>query len=95
MADGHDFFRPDEVMQADLSQRELPGRSSVAFLGLMLGLVLMAIQLWLLTLAFDLYLAGERAETVWVAIVSGLIFLGGLGILWFLDHRPRRPRASA
>lgn len=91
MADDR-FFRPDEVMQADVARRPLPGRSSVAFLGLMLGLVLMAIQLWLLTLAFDLYLAGERAETVWVAICSGFIFLGGLGILWFLDRRPRRPQ---
>jgi hypothetical protein len=93
MAD-HNVFRPDEVMQADVAGRPLPGRSSVAFLGLMLGLVLMAIQLWLLTLAFDLYLAGERAETVWVAICSGFIFFGGLGILWFLDHRPRRPRSG-
>jgi hypothetical protein len=85
-------FRPDEVMQPDPDLRPLPGRSAVAFLGLMLGLVLMAIQLWLLTLAFDLYLAGNRAETVWVAVISGFIFLGGLGILWFLDHRPGRRR---
>lgn len=82
------FFRPDEGMQADPKRRPLPGRAAVAFLGLLLGLLLMAIQLWLLTVAFDLYLSGDRSATVWVAVISGLIFLGGLAILWFLDHRP-------
>lgn len=84
------FFRPNEVMQADPEQRPLPGRAAVAFLGLMLGLVLMAIQLWLLTLAFDFYLSGDRNKTILVAVISGVIFLGGLAILWFLDRRPGR-----
>jgi len=86
------FFRPDEGMQADPARRPLPGRAAIAFLGLMLGLVLMAIQLWLLTLAFDFYLSGDRNKTVLVAVISGLIFLGGLAILWFLDHRPEGRR---
>ena len=52
----------------------------------------MAIQLWLLTIAFDLYLEGERGKTVSVAIASGLVFLGGLGMLRLLDRKPRRLR---
>jgi hypothetical protein len=84
------FFRPDEVMQPDPERRPLPGQAAIAFLGLMLGLVLMAIQLWLLTLAFDFYLSGDRNKTILVAVISGLIFLGGLAVLWFLDRRPGR-----
>jgi hypothetical protein len=86
------FFRSDEVMQPDPEQRPLPGRAAIAFLGLLLGLVLMAIQLWLLTLAFDFYLSGNRNTTVLVAVISGFIFLGGLAILWFLDRKPGRRR---
>jgi predicted Co/Zn/Cd cation transporter (cation efflux family) len=86
------FFRSDEVMQPDPEQRPLPGRAAIAFLGLLLGLVLMAIQLWLLTLAFDFYLSGKRNTTVLVAVISGFIFLGGLAIRWFLDRKPGRRR---
>jgi hypothetical protein len=85
-------FRPDEVMRPDPASRPLPGRAAIALLGLSLGLVLMAIQLWLLTLAFDFFLSGDRSETVWVAVISGFIFLGGLAILRFLDREPGRRR---
>jgi hypothetical protein len=80
---------------ATTSERErLPavGQHGLATLGLALGLLLVAIQLWLLTIAFDLYLEGERGKTVGVAIASGLVFLGGLGMLRLLDRKPGRRR---
>jgi hypothetical protein len=58
-----------------------PGHLGLVMLGLSMGIVLMAIQLWLLTLAFNLYLLGDRKGTVVAAIVSGLVFLGGLAML--------------
>lgn len=65
-----------------------PGQGPLVTLGLALGILLMGIQLWLLTLAFDLYLAGKRSETVIAAIISGLVFLGGLAMLRILSRNP-------
>lgn len=69
-----------------------PGQNGLVMLGLCVGVVLMAIQLWLLTLAFNLYLLGDRRGTLIAAIVSGAIFLGGLGMLWVLRHSTRPHR---
>jgi hypothetical protein len=76
-------------------ERPLPGQAPLIGAGLAIGLLLLAIQLWLLTVALDLLLGG-RATDVWsLAGVSGLIFAGGLGVLWVLGRRPhvarRRP----
>jgi hypothetical protein len=59
-------------------------------LGLSIGILLLSVQLWLLTLAFNLYLAGRRWETLLAAVISGLIFLGGLFMLRLLRHLPKR-----
>ncbi|HWV36064.1 MAG TPA: hypothetical protein VNZ55_10530 [Thermomicrobiales bacterium] len=65
-----------------------PGESGLVSLGLAVGILFMLVQLWLLTLAFDLYLSGQRGDTVGVAIISGLVFLGGLLMLKLLQRRP-------
>lgn len=70
--------------------RPRPGESALVTLGLVVGILFMTIQLWLLTVAFDLYLSGQRGETVRAAIISGLVFLGGLLMLRVLDRRPPR-----
>jgi hypothetical protein len=57
----------------------------------MIGLLLMGIQLWLLTVALELYLAGSGGRGWLLALVSGLIFLGGLLVLRRLGRRPRLP----
>ena len=57
-----------------------PGETSLVEAGLVIGLLLMAMQLWLLTVALDLMLGGRVGEVWSLAAVSGLIFLGGLGI---------------
>lgn len=67
-----------------------PGHLGLVMLGLSMGIVLMAIQLWLLTLAFNLYLLGDRKGTVVAAVVSGLVFLGGLAMLRVLRWTSRR-----
>lgn len=65
-----------------------PGRDALSIAALAMGLLLMALQLWLLTVALELFLSGE-GQVVWpMAAVSGGIFLGGLGILWLLRRRP-------
>jgi hypothetical protein len=86
-------MRPEEYQPAIATseteeRRAPPGQAVLAMMGLTIGLLLMAIQLWLLTLAFDLYRSGERAETVGVAATSGLVFLGGLLMWHVLERRP-------
>ncbi len=57
---------------------------------LALGLVLMAIQLWILTVALDLFLGGGRPLPLWqLAGASGAVFAGGLLVLRVLRAAPR------
>ena len=64
-----------------------PGRQAVVSMMLALGILLLGIQLWLLTVALDLYLAGE-GQRIWLAcLLSGLIFLGGLLVLRLLERQ--------
>jgi len=75
--------------QSDLADRPPPpGQGPVILAALAIGVTLMAIQLWLLTVALDLYLAGTGGEVWQLAVASGLIFLGGLAMLWLLHRRP-------
>ena len=69
-----------------------PGHQAVVMAALMLGLLLMGIQLWLLTVALELYLGGHGPQVWLLALVSGLIFLGGLLVLNVLRRRPRTTR---
>ncbi len=62
------------------------GQTSIIMLGVTLGILLMSLQLWLLTLAFDLYLLGHKWETFRAAVFSGLVFVGGLIMLRLLDR---------
>jgi hypothetical protein len=61
---------------------------------LAIGILLLGIQLWLLTVALDLYLGGRGGQVWSLALVSGLIFAGGLLVLWILRQRPRVSRRS-
>ena len=85
--------RPDRRLArrtVEPERRPPPGQAGLAMLGLAIGIMLMSIQLWLLTLAFDLYMLEEDTDALLAATVSGLIFLGGLAMLRILDRRPRR-----
>jgi hypothetical protein len=66
-----------------------PGQQAMVLAALIIGLLLMGLQLWLLTVALDLYLAGA-GHRVWpLSLRSGLIFAGGLLVLWRLGRWPR------
>ncbi len=85
-------MRPDLGGPLDPS-RPPPGQAPIIAAGLSIGILLLGIQLWLLTVALDLYLAG-RGNQVWlIAVVSGLIFAGGLLLLWLLHRRPHLARS--
>lgn len=77
-------MRPDD---AD-DRPPAPGQLAVIMAGLAIGILLMGIQLWLLTIALELYLAGEGGQVWQLALISGAIFLGGLAILGVLRRRP-------
>ncbi len=69
-----------------------PGQGPIIMAGLSIGVLLMGIQLWVLTVALNLLLAGSGSGIWTLALLSGLIFLGGLLMLWLLDRRPRGQR---
>jgi len=69
-----------------------PGQAPVVAAALAIGLLLLGVQLWLLTIALDLFLAGRGGDLWLIALLSGLIFLGGLVVLWLLRRRPRLRR---
>lgn len=77
---------------SDVEQRPPLGQIAVVLMALTIGILLMGIQLWLLTIALDLYLAASGAWLWLLVIISGLIFLGGLLMLRVLKRRPRSPR---
>jgi hypothetical protein len=54
-----------------------------------IGILLLGVQLWILTVALDLFLEGNGGQVWTLAVVSGLIFAGGLAVVWLLRRRPR------
>ncbi len=78
--------REDEL--TDVGRR--PGQGPLVGAALAIGILLLGVQLWILAVALDLYLGGGAPGQLWLlAAVSGLIFLGGLGVLWVLRRGPR------
>jgi hypothetical protein len=67
----------------------LPGQAALVGAALAIGILLLGIQLWILTVALDLFLEARGGQVWLLAAVSGLIFVGGLLVLWILRRRPR------
>lgn len=67
----------------------LPGQAPLVGTALAIGILLLGVQLWILTVALDLFLEARGGQVWLLAAVSGLIFLGGLLVLWMLRRRPR------
>lgn len=80
-----DQYQPD----VDVNRPPTPGRQALLTGALVIGLLLMGLQLWLLTVALDLYLGGKGGRVWGLAIISGLVFLGGLLALRLLSRRSR------
>lgn len=72
----------------EVERRPPLGQVAVILMALTIGILLMGIQLWLLTIALDLYLGGSGTWLWLLTIISGLIFLGGLLMLRVLKHQP-------
>ena len=82
------------IPDSALDQPPPPGEMALLSAALLIGILLMAIQLWLLTVALELYLGGQGPRVWQLALVSGVIFLGGRGILSVLHHRSRGRRTA-
>jgi hypothetical protein len=66
------------------------GQGPLVMLALAIGILLMTVQLWLLTLTLNLFLGGARGGTVVAAVISGLIFAGGLVVVRLVEQRPEQ-----
>lgn len=69
-----------------------PGVGALLLAALAIGILMLAVQLWLLTVSLDLYLGGHSGGVLSLAVVSGAIFVGGLLALRLLSggQAPRR-----
>lgn len=76
-------FRPHPIV----TLRPAPGRRAMTLAAVTIGVLLLGVQLWLLTVAVDLYLGGEAHNAWTLALVSGLVFGGGVFAYWLLGHR--------
>lgn len=66
-----------------------PGLQALLLAALAIGILMLSLQLWLLTVSLDLFLAGEGGGVWSIAFVSGLIFSGGLAALRVLSRGRR------
>jgi cytochrome c biogenesis protein CcdA len=73
---------------SDVERKPALGQVAIVLAGLALGIMLLGIQLWLLTIALDRYLAGQGMDIWALVIFSGLVFLGGLSMLRLLARHP-------
>lgn len=64
-----------------------PGLQALLLAALAIGILMLSLQLWLLTVALDLFLAGRGGEVWSLSFVSGLIFVGGFVALRLLSGR--------
>src|SRR5262249_5987292 len=71
-----------------------PGESGLVFAALSIGILLMGIQLWILTVALEQFKRHEYPPIYALAGISALIFAGGLVMLWLLRRSPAIRRTS-
>lgn len=80
-----------EQRRADISVGRTPpppGRQAMLLAALTVGALLLAIQLWFLTVALEIYLNGTDDGGIWVLVgLSGLVFIGGLLVIRLLSRR--------
>ena len=60
--------------------------------GVALIATLLVVQMWLLSVALEAFLAGHRETALPAAIVSGVLFAGAAGLYWLIERVDRRGR---
>jgi hypothetical protein len=71
-----------------------PGEGALLSAALAIGLLLMAIQLWILTVALEQFKRHHYGEVNALTGISAIIFAGGLVMLWLLRRTPKVRRAA-
>ncbi|HEX2913007.1 MAG TPA: DUF6755 family protein [Chloroflexia bacterium] len=82
-----------EAQRSDQEQNVTPtqGQLAIVLATLLIGIMLLGIQLWILTVALDLYLGGSSQDIWALPLISFLIFAGGLFSLRMLG-KTRYPK---
>ncbi len=71
-----------------------PGEAALVGAALMIGILLLALQLWILTVALEEFQRHNDERTYMLAGISAAIFAGGLAVRWLLKRTPRIRRTS-
>jgi thiol:disulfide interchange protein len=61
---------------------------------LIIGLLLLALQLWILTVALEEFQRHNDGRTYLLAGISAVIFAGGMAVRWLLRRTPSIRRTS-
>ena len=64
------------------------GRSAMLLAGVIIGVLLVGVQLWMLTVALNLFLLGQTSGAWELVLISGLVFLGGVVVWRVMDRQP-------
>jgi hypothetical protein len=72
-----------------------PGEAGLVGAALMIGILLLGLQLWILTVALEEFQRHNDERTYILAGISAVIFAGGLAIRWLLRRTPSIRRTSA
>ena len=71
-----------------------PGEAGLVGAALMIGILLLALQLWILTVALEEFQRHNDSRTYALAGISAIIFAGGLAVRWLLKRTPSVRRTS-
>lgn len=65
-----------------------PGEGALLSAAVAMGILLMGIQLWILTVALEQFDRHHYTDVYALTGISALIFAGGVAILWMLRRTP-------
>jgi hypothetical protein len=71
-----------------------PGEAGLVGAALMIGILLLALQLWILTVALEEFQRHNDERTYILAGISAAIFAGGLAVRYLLKRTPSIRRTS-
>lgn len=83
-----------DVREQRMRNSPPPGEAGLLGAALAIGMLLMGLQLWILTVALDAFQRHNDGQVYALAGISALIFLGGAAMLWILRRRPTVRRTS-